>query len=239
MTIETILVLVLPLSFLLFCAGALGGWIARDYMMNYQEIPRPHPEMVTLKTKDPIKKSTSKPMEQLPNNPFAFEVLDLVSRQRSKAKKIEVLRKYGETSLKIILIWNFDESVVSILPPGQVPYVGYDDNVSYSGTLSTKLTHEIRTMHEKGDFSLGVSDQQGHTTIRRESKHFYRFCKGGNDGMNNIRRETMFINILQGLHPLEAEIVSLCKDKKLGKVYKITRDVVEEAYPDIQWGNRS
>ena len=45
MTIETILVLVLPISFLLFCAAALGGWIARDYMMNYQEIPRPHPEM--------------------------------------------------------------------------------------------------------------------------------------------------------------------------------------------------
>ena len=57
--------------------------------------------------------------------------------------------------------------------------------------------------------------------------------------MNNIRRETMFINILQGLHPLEAEIVSLCKDKRLGEVYKITRDVVEEAYPDIEWGNRS
>ena len=33
------------ISFLLFCAGLLGGWIARDYMMNYQEIPRPHPEM--------------------------------------------------------------------------------------------------------------------------------------------------------------------------------------------------
>ena len=45
MTIETILVLVLPISFLLFCVGALGGWIARDYMMNYQEFPRPHPEM--------------------------------------------------------------------------------------------------------------------------------------------------------------------------------------------------
>ncbi len=45
MTIETILVLALPIAFLLFCVGALGGWIARDYMMNYQEIPRPHPEM--------------------------------------------------------------------------------------------------------------------------------------------------------------------------------------------------
>ena len=45
MTIETILVLVLPISFLLFCVGLLGGWMARDYMMNYQEFPRPHPEM--------------------------------------------------------------------------------------------------------------------------------------------------------------------------------------------------
>ncbi len=45
MTTEIMLVIALPISFLLFCAGALGGWIARDYMMNYQEIPRPHPEM--------------------------------------------------------------------------------------------------------------------------------------------------------------------------------------------------
>ena len=193
----------------------------------------------TTKTKTPRKKSTPKPMEQLPRNPFAFEVLDLVSRQRTKAKKIEALRKYADVSLKILFVWNFDESIISALPPGQVPYVGYDENVSYSGTLSTKLSHEIRTMHEKGDFSLGVSDQQGHTTIRRESKHFYRFCKGGNDALNAIRRETMFINILEGLHPLEAEIVCLCKDKRLGEVYKITKEVVAEAYPDIQGGGRS
>tara|TARA_B100001113_G_scaffold174275_1_gene142794 strand:- start:529 stop:1065 length:537 start_codon:yes stop_codon:yes gene_type:complete len=178
-------------------------------------------------------------MEELPLKPLVFEVLDLVSRQRSKAKKIEVLKKYEEFSLKVILIWNFDESVISILPQGEVPYVGYDENVTYSGTLSTKLTNEVRKMHETGSFSLGASDKQGHTTIRRESKHFYHFVKGGNDGMKSIRRETMFINILQGLHPLEAEIVSLCKDKRLGEVYKITKDIVAEAYPDIQWGNRS
>ena len=185
------------------------------------------------------KKATPKAMEQLPNKPFAFEVLDLVSRQRSKAKKIEALRKYEDISLKIILIWNFDESVVSVLPPGEVPYHGYDAQNTYSGTLSTKLSHEVRTMHEKGDFSLGVSDQQGHTTIRREAKHFYQFIQGGNPGMNAIRRETMFINILEGLHPLEAEIVAACKDKRLGEVYKVTQEIVAEAFPDIQWGNRA
>ena len=181
----------------------------------------------------------AKPSLDLPHNPFAFEVFDLVSRQRSKAKKIEVLKKYEHLSLKVVLIWNFDESVVSMLPEGEVPYAGFDEKNTYSGTLTKKLDLEVRKMHETGSFSLGAADQQGHTTIRRESKHFYRFIKGGEDTMNQMRRETMFINILQGLHPLEAEIITLCKDKKLGEVYKITKEVVAEAYPDIQWGGRS
>ena len=175
----------------------------------------------------------------LPRNPFMFEILDLVSKQRTKAKKIEVLKKYEELPLKVILIWNFDESIVSILPPGEVPYTGYDDQNVYKGGVSAKISEEVRSMHYQGNFSLGVSDGQGHTTIRRESKHFYRFVKGGDDGLNNLRRESMFINILEGLHPLEAEIVIACKDKKLGDIYKITKEVVAEAYPDITWGGRS
>ena len=175
----------------------------------------------------------------LPRQPFVFEVLDLVSKQRSKAKKIEALKRYEEIHLKSVLIWNFDDSIVSALPPGEVPYSGYDDQNSYSGNLSTKLTQEVRSMHERGSFSLGASDQQGHTTIRREWKNFYHFLRGGNDRMNAMRRETMFINILEGLHPLEAEIICLCKDKRLGEVYKITKEIIAEAYPDIQWGGRS
>ncbi len=175
----------------------------------------------------------------LPRQPFVFEVLDLVSKQRSKAKKIEALKRYEEIHLKSVLIWNFDDSIVSALPPGEVPYSGYDDQNSYSGNLSTKLTQEVRQMHSSGSFSLGASDQQGHTTIRREWKNFYMFLRGGNDRMNAMRRETMFINILEGLHPLEAEIVCLCKDKRLGEVYTITKDIVTEAYPDIKWGGRS
>ena len=42
---EIILTLLLPVSLLFFFVGILGGWIARDYMMNYREVPRPHPEM--------------------------------------------------------------------------------------------------------------------------------------------------------------------------------------------------
>ena len=186
------------------------------------------------------KKTTTKkdPLE-LPLKPFAFEVFHLASKQRSKAKKVEVLKRYEDPSLKALLIWNFDESVISLLPEGEVPYTGYDEQTSYSGTLTTKITQDIRRMHETGSFSMGATDNQGRTTIRREFKNFYHFLKGGNDGLNSIRRETMFINILQGLHPLEAEIVVLVKDKNLEEKYKITKEIVSEAYSDIIWGNRS
>jgi hypothetical protein len=175
----------------------------------------------------------------LPRNPFLFEVLDLVSKQKSNAKKVEVLVKYAEPCLKAILIWNFDESIISMLPEGPVPYSAFEDQTIHSGNLSTKITEEVRKMHETGSFSLGSSDKQGHTTIRKEYKNFYHFIKGGNDGLNNIRRESMFINLLQGLHPLEAEIICLVKDKKLADKYKITKEIVSEAYPDIHWGGRS
>ena len=42
---EIILSLLLPVSLLFFFVGILAGWVARDYMLNYREIPRPHPEM--------------------------------------------------------------------------------------------------------------------------------------------------------------------------------------------------
>ena len=185
------------------------------------------------------KKTTKKDPLELPIKPFAFEVLHLASKQRSKAKKVEVLKRYEDPSLKAIFIWNFDESIISVLPDGEVPYTGYDDQTTYSGTLTTKISEEVRKMHETGSFSMGATDKEGHTTIRREYKNFYHFLKGGNDSLNNIRRETMFINILEGLHPLEAEIVTLVKDKKLETKYKIPKEVVSEAYSDINWGGRS
>ena len=189
------------------------------------------------------KTSTSKTKEtaslDLPNNPLVFEILDLASKQRTKAKKVEVLKKYNHDALRMLLIWNFDDTVISALPEGAVPYSGYAEQTSSSGTLSTKITEEVRRMYEAGSFSIGTSDQSAKTTLRRESKHFYHFIRGGNNGLTSIRRETMFINLLEGLHPLEAEIVCLVKDKKLTDKYKVTQDVVAEAFPQIKWGGRS
>lgn len=182
--------------------------------------------------------TTEKPIETLPNNPFIFEVLELASKQRSNVKKVEVLKTYGDAPLKTVLIWNFDETVISLLPQGDVPYASTGEQTSYSGTLSSKVNDAVFKMNELGSNSLGSMDQ-GKSSIRKEYQMFFNFVKGGNNGLSSLRRETMFINILQGLHPKEAELLCLVKDKKLSNKYKITLDNVKEAYPDIQWGGRS
>jgi hypothetical protein len=194
--------------------------------------------MTTTTTKKKKTTTTKSTSLELPRNPFVFEVLDLVSKQRSKAKKIEVLKKYRDNGIVAVLIWNFDETITSLLPEGEVPYSGFEDQAKSNGGLTTKITEEVRRMHETDSFSMGSSDKNGHTTIRREFKNFYHFLKGGNPGLSAIRRETMFINILEGLHPLEAEVICLVKDKKLTDKYKITKEIVSEAYPDITWGGR-
>ena len=138
------------------------------------------------------------------------EILDLVHEQNSEEDKIKVLKTYENDALKTLLIWNFDESIISLLPPGEVPY-------------------------QPNESPLGVD----HSSLRRDYKNLYNFVKGGNDSLSKIRRETIFIQILESLHPNEADVLVLVKDKKLSDKYDITLDVVKQAYPDIQWGNRS
>ena len=112
------------------------------------------------------KRKTIKKVENfnLPENPFLFEVFELVSKQRSSNKKVEILKKYEHPALKSILIWNFDESVISVLPQGDVPYSSTNEQTSYSGTLSEKINDAVFKMDELGTNSLGASDQ-GKSTI--------------------------------------------------------------------------
>ena len=167
-------------------------------------------------TQTPKKTTTRKPRApkvervKLPPNPFIHEILELVNEQKTKAKKIEILKEYETDALKSLFIWNFDPSVVSLLPEGEVPF-------------------------NKNDVPVGTD----HTSLRREYRQLYHFVKGGNDQLSSLRRESMFIQLLEGLHPEEADIICLVKDGQLNKKYKLTRDIVETAYPDIIWGGRS
>jgi len=147
--------------------------------------------------------------QRLPSNPLVSEVLAKVSKQRTKAKKIQVLKENESLHLKSILIWNFDDSVKSILPEGPVPF---DKNEAPAGTEHTYLAHEHKIL--------------------------YNFIEGGNDFIKPVKREQLFLQLLEGLHSDEAEVICLMKDKKLTDKYKVTKAVVTEAFPDIQWGGR-
>ena len=78
-----------------------------------------------------------------------------------------------------------------------------------------------------------------HTSLRNEASRFYIFIKGGSNSLSQVRKETIFIDMLKGLIPEEAELLCLVKDKLLTSKYKITHQNVKDAYPDITWGNRS
>ena len=190
-------------------------------------------------TKTTKRRTVNKPTEtsiELPINPFVFEILELASSQKTAAKKVEVLKKYEHDSLKSIFIWNFDSTVVSLIPEGEVPYANADEQSVYSGTLSENLSKEAAG----GESATGQDmNARGKTSLRREYQNLYHYVKGGNDSLSKIRREMMFINLLQGLHPKEAEVLIFTKDKRLTDKYKITFENVKEAYPDITWGGRS
>tara|TARA_B100000035_G_scaffold8690_1_gene7457 strand:+ start:1375 stop:1806 length:432 start_codon:yes stop_codon:yes gene_type:complete len=137
------------------------------------------------------------------------EVLQKVSNAKTKAQKIKLLAQYNSPALRQILIANFDESVISMLPEGDVPF---EKNDAPEDTEHTKLIHEYRKL--------------------------YLFFKGGAN-ISQTRRESLFIQLLEGLHKGEAEVLCLMKDKKIGKRWKITKQCVEEAFPAIKWGGRS
>ena len=137
------------------------------------------------------------------------EILQKVSNAKTKKEKINLLQEYNTNALRMLLIINFDDSVVSMLPPGNVPYT---PNEAPEGTEHTILEKEARLLH-----------------------HFFK----GGSSLKQAKRENMFIQMLEGLVKGEAEVLILAKDKKLGKRYKITHTCVKEAFPSIQWGSRS
>ena len=138
------------------------------------------------------------------------EVLQKVSNAKTKAAKIKLLQEHNTPALRSILIVNYDDSVISLLPPGEVPY---NPNGAPAGTEHTKLEHEFRKL--------------------------YLFFKGGSNSIKQSKREDLFIQMLEGLHETEANVLVLAKDKSLQKKYKVTKAVVSEAFPQIQWGGRS
>jgi len=139
------------------------------------------------------------------------EILQKTHNAKTKQEKVQILQDNETSALKKLLIWNFDPSIKSDIPNGEVPYT-------------------------RNDAPIGTE----HTRLDQQDRLFHNFVEGGNYDLSKTKKELMFIQMLEGIHESEAEVLCLVKDKELGKKYRITQNVVSEAFPTIVWGvNRS
>ena len=130
------------------------------------------------------------------------EILDKVSKIKSKKEKVTFLRKYQTDALRMICKASFDPNIVWELPEGDVPYI---QNDAPEGTEHTLLAHESRKL--------------------------YHFIRGGNPSLTQNKREMMFVQMLEGLHKDEADLLCAAKDKILHQKYKgLSDNVVKEAF---------
>ena len=133
--------------------------------------------------------------------PLAHEIFTQVNNAKDKPLKIEVLRKHDSQGLRQILKAAFDPKIVFDLPEGIPPYMA---NEAPAGTDHTSLLDEVRKL--------------------------YLFIKGGST-IPKIKKETLFIQMLEALHKDDAEVLINIKHKKLNLVYKgLTENVVKEAF---------
>ena len=131
-----------------------------------------------------------------------YEVIEVAAKQKNRADKISVLRDNETWALKDILRGAYDESIQWNLPPGNPPYE--------------------------------ASEERNHpSNLHQQNTQFAFFVKGGKgDNMPAVKREAIFIRILEAVHPAEAELLLLMKEKKpLAK--GITKKLVQEAFPNL------
>ena len=130
------------------------------------------------------------------------EVLDKVHKAKTKNDKIKILRQHDNASLRMVLKSSFDPNIIWVLPEGDVPYVA---NEAPAGTEHTRLATEARKL--------------------------WHYIKGADNDTPQHKKEMMFIQMLEGLHESEADLLIAVKDKKLHQIYKgLSEPVVKEAF---------
>ena len=129
---------------------------------------------------------------------------DVAAANSIKARKKVLLENESEP-LKEILKYAFHPDIKFALPPGKPPYK-----------------------------TIGSPDEYNPTYLYPNIRKFYLYIEGGHDGLTQLRREQLFIQMLESLHPKEAEVVIQVKDKKLnyrGLTYKLVKTTFPEILP--------
>ena len=134
--------------------------------------------------------------------PLLSEVLQNLGKIKSKKDKVSYLKEHNTEALRQIIKSSFDPKIKWSLPFGEVPF---RVNEAPEGTEHNVLSYEARKL--------------------------YHFIEGGNPSLSQNKRESMFIQMLEGLHPDEADILVAAKDKILHQKYKgLSVNVVKEAF---------
>jgi hypothetical protein len=133
------------------------------------------------------------------------EILDLVEKTKNKADKVTVLRQNETPGVRGVLRLNFDPNVKFDLPEGEPPF------------------------KKDKDKPIGYHE----TNLITEVKRFYIWADS-RQNISKLRKEQLFVEMCEGLHYTEAEVLVLAKDRKLKERYKsLNEDLVREAFPGL------
>ena len=145
------------------------------------------------------------------------EVLQRVSNAKTKAKKVEILQEYKSPALTKILLCNFAKSIGFVFPSGATPY-----------TPSEKpegVQHQLLFTEHRMIDKMITKTMNGVTLYG---------CSGApRPRIQQIKKEQIWIQLLEALHADEAAVLDAVKDKELHKRYKITRQNVIDAFPEL------
>ena len=133
---------------------------------------------------------------------LVHEIFTQINNAKDKPKKIAVLKQHDNPAMRQLLKAAFDPKIEWDLPEGIPPYI-------------------------KNEAPAGTE----HTSLLTEAKRLYHFIVGGNNTINKLKKETMFIQMLEGLQEKDAEVLIAIKNKKLNSVYKgLTAQMVKETF---------
>tara|TARA_R100000234_G_scaffold45634_1_gene27285 strand:+ start:222 stop:728 length:507 start_codon:yes stop_codon:yes gene_type:complete len=140
---------------------------------------------------------------EMAGNTLLFsEILDKVHKAKTKDQKVRILRENNTAALRSIIKSSFDPKIQWVMPSGDVPYT-------------------------KNEAPAGTE----HTTLASQSNKLWHFIKGADNDTPQWKKEQMFVQMCEGLHESEAQLLVDAKDKKLHQVYKgLSTNVVREAF---------
>ena len=138
-----------------------------------------------------------------PVSTLMSEIATKVNNAKDKPRKLKVLKDHDSVPLRQILKGAFDPKIEWLLPKG--------DDIPYN----------------KNDAPIGTE----HTLLSQEAKRLYLFTKGGDNTLSQNKRETLFIQMLEGLSAQEADFLVTVVNKKVNNKYKLfTANLVKEAF---------